>query len=196
MDSSVYTLIDGSAPVLLSAPHSFAHKRPSMRGVLKHGEPGTDYIVKKVCEETGAFGVYLNEPSVEFDPNFNKIESNEYKGAIKDLFETKKIEAVIDLHGLNEKIEYDFQIFYCVRFSRSRKLAMQLMGEMGKQKELKGCSYHVGYTPRNSQETITEYVCEGLRYPAIQVEIARYIREDPVLLSAVVAGLTAFVKSI
>lgn len=196
MDVKNYTLIEGKIPVLLSAPHVFAHMRPSLRGVLKQGEPFTDYFVSQVCAYTGAYGIALSQPSTEYDPNYHNLETNLYKQEIKRLVKEKKVKYVIDIHGLSNKHQYDVGIMYCMRFKKSKDLAYKLIDNLNKQKELRGISYYVGYNTKTLQESVTQFVAEKLKKTGLQIEIAQYIREDKTLLDAFIKGISLMIKSI
>lgn len=191
-----YNIIEGTYPVLISAPHVFSHKRPSIRGVMKQGEPNTDVLAKLIAQKTGAWVIYLKESSTEYDPNYHKLENNLYKAEIKNLVKEKKINTVIDIHGLSDFHHYDLGVFYGMRFRKSRDIAQSLVGELGKKRPLKDLTYCIGYTSKNLQETITEFVNEKLRLPAIQIEIARYIRLDAQLLESMADGISELIKKL
>jgi hypothetical protein len=191
-----YNVIEGIYPVLISAPHVFSHKRPSIRGVMKQGELNTDVLAKLIAQKTGAWVIYLTESSTEYDPNYHKLENNLYKSEIKNLVKEKKINTVIDIHGLNDFHHYDLGVFYGMRFRKSRDIAQSLVSELGKKRPLKDLTYCIGYTSKNLQETITEFVNEKLRLPAIQIEIAKYIRFDPELLENMAEGIAQLIKKL
>lgn len=56
--------------------------------------------------------------------------------------------------------------------------------------ELRGINVSVLRLLDNNQETITEFVASNLRIPAIQIEVARYIREDESLRNSFVENLS------
>lgn len=188
-----YSLIEGTAPVLVSAPHVFAHLRPSMRGVLKQGEPHTDELVKMVCSESGAYGIYLSDKETEYDPNYHQLENNLYKQEISTLVKNKKIKYLLDIHGLSDKHNYDVGITFCMRYRKSKELGDKILVELNKQKDLKDLSYYIGYSPKNFQETLTQYASEKLKIPSIQIEVARYIREDSKLLKEFSAAISSLI---
>lgn len=196
MEINHFAVIDGQKDVILSAPHVYPHKRPSLRGVLKQGEEYLDQVVIDVCASSHSYGIYLNQVCSEYDPNYQKLASNPYKQVIKDLILQKKINTVIDLHGLSNDHQYDIAIYYCIRFQKSKKLALEFLDILSKKKEFKGISFHIGYMAKNLQETVTEYVCEKLRKPAFQIEISRDIRKSPLLRSAFSSTLSEYITKI
>ena len=76
--NKTFEIISGKNPICFSAPHVFAHRRPSLSGLYKQGEPWTDYIVKHVCEESDCWGI-MSTNELDYDPNFYKVAKNEYK---------------------------------------------------------------------------------------------------------------------
>ena len=204
MELPVYKVIEGKNDVLLSAPHAFAHNRPTLRSTLKLGEEYTAEIVKEVCAITGSWGIYLDKTSEHFDPNYHKLDRNPYKEKILELLKEKKITKVIDIHGLSDFHSFDLGFSYCMRYSKSKSMAMQVIDRLAKKQELKGLSYHIWYDTKYNpwhgeddlQETITEFVCDQNKFPAIQLEIAWYVRKDPILRHAVIDGLSEFIMSL
>lgn len=191
-----FEIISGKVPVLISAPHVYAHRRPSIRGVLKQGEPRTGELVRDIVSVSGAYGIVSKSTMLDYDPNYNQLENNPYKFAVRELFKEKKVRMLIDIHGLSDHHQYDFGIFYCMRFKRSKDFTYKLLKELSAEKDLKNLSYYVGYTVKNGQETLTEFVSEKLKYPALQLEVARYIREDEKLFKAVEAAISRFISQI
>ena len=204
MELPVFKVIEGKRDILLSAPHVFPHSRPTLKSSLKQGEEYTDEIVKGVCLKTGAWGIYLCTNSPDFDPNYHRIERNPYKQKIFGLIKEGKVSKVIDIHGLSDFHNFDLGFYYCIRYLRSKNMANQIIDSLAKYPELKGLAYHIWYDtkfdPWNAQdslqETITKFVCGMNKYPAIQLEIAYYIRKDPVLRQAIIEGISQFVLSL
>ena len=60
--------------------------------------------------------------------------------------------------------------------------------------ELKGASIFLFRFLDNDQETLGEYVASKLRVPSVQIEIARYIREDEILRNAFIENLGKILK--
>jgi signal transduction histidine kinase len=77
---------------------------------MKQGEQFTDTLAKEIAQKTGAWAIYLTEPSTDYDPNYNKIERNLYKAEIENLVKKKKIETekeklISDLKKSKEALE-------------------------------------------------------------------------------------------
>ncbi|NMC09298.1 hypothetical protein GYA44_03165 [Candidatus Microgenomates bacterium] len=188
MNCPEYKVIQGKISLLLSAPHVYAHRRPRLNMAYKQGEPLTDAIVEEVCRNIECFGIYSSK-DIDYDPNFHKEKDNPYKQEIVEIVKTEKIKFVADIHGLSDEHLYDIGIYYPTKFLRSRKLAMKIKDSLG-HGELRGINVSVLRLLDNNQETITEFVASNLRIPAIQIEVARYIREDESLRNSFVENLS------
>jgi len=192
METAQFQVIDGKTPVLLSAPHCYAHRRPTIIGNYKLGEPYTDDIVKKVVNDSKAFGIYLTNECI-YDPNYQKERKNEYKQAIREIVIKNKVQRFIDIHGLKDNRDYDIAIYYTTKFRKSLEFAYEIEEALNRG-ELHGISTRIFRFLDNEQETLGEYVASKLRVPAVQLEIARYIRDDERLRSALIKNLSSLVE--
>jgi len=188
-DSSV-KVIEGNIPVCLSAPHGYPHRRPSLTMSYKWGEEYTGRIVEEITVRTGAWGVIQNEET-SYDPNWHKIKDNPYKAKVSEIIQKEKIKKFIDIHGLHDEHKYDVGIYYPTKFFNSIVLANDISNALDKGK-LKGLSICIFRCPDDLQETLGEYVADKLRVPSVQLEIARYIREDDKLRSEFVRNISSF----
>ncbi len=192
-ESKHFKIIKGSNPVLLSAPHVFGHRRPSLTLSYKLGEPWTNTIVEEVCANTGAWGIILVDET-DFDANFHPLEENPYKGEVANLIEEGKVTRFLDIHGLSDEHDFDIGVFYPSRFLKSIHLAQQL-GQSLNHGALRGSSTCIFRFEDNGQETLGEFVASKLRVPSIQVEVARYIREKPLLRNTFIENLSELLRS-
>ncbi len=192
METAQFQRIEGKVPVLLSAPHVYPHRRPTIMGSYKLGEPYTDNIVKEVSADSSSFGIYLSK-ECDYDPNFHKAMKNEYKKAVKEVVVKNKIERFVDIHGLRDNQDYDIGIYYTTRFSKSLQFAYEIEEELGRGL-LNGINIRIFRFLDNGQETLGEYVASKLRVPAVQLEIARYIREDEKLRKSLIKNLSTIVE--
>lgn len=189
-DISCVKVIKGSIPVLISAPHVHSHKRPSLTMSYKWGEEFTDRVVEEICIRTAGWGVIQNEET-DFDPNWQKLKENPYKSVVGDIITKEKITKFIDIHGLSDEFDYDLGIYYPTKFHKSIALANDLSGALNKG-DLRGMNICIFRYPDDLQETLGEYVANKLRVPSVQIEIARYIREDDKLRSVFVKNLSSY----
>jgi hypothetical protein len=168
-------IIEGKIKYLFSAPHPHPHRRPSFARKYKEYEQYTDDIVKEICKETGSWGIYIKD-QVEYDPNFHTKE-NPYKKEIEKIINKNEIEGFFDIHGLSDEHMIDVAIYYKTRFTNSIKLANKIAKKLD-QGKLKGLNIHILRLPEENRETLTQFVVSKLRVPSVQIEIARYLRQD------------------
>lgn len=186
-----FETVQGKFPILFSAPHAFAHKRPSLVRKYKDHEEYTDRIVKDICKESKSYGIYLTS-DVDYDPNYHKNE-NPYKKEVQRIVEENKIKEFIDIHGLSEDHMVDVAIYYKTRFFKSIRLAEEISKVLNKGK-LKGLNIQIFRLPENGRETLTEFCASQLRIPSVQIEIARYIREDKSLRNIFIENISHIIK--
>ncbi len=192
--STGYEILKGKKPILLSAPHVFNHRRPSLSGVYKQGEPWTDYILKHICEEMGAYGIFSTQ-EIDYDPNYYKISKNEYKKEVRDLIKARKIKLFVDIHGLSDEHPYDFGIHFLRRYTKSKKFAYDLAKKLNRGK-LRHSLIQVLFLNETKAESLSQYVTSELRVPSLQIEVSRYIREDEVLRESVIQNIRDFLDEI
>ncbi len=191
---NTFEIIKGKQPVLLSAPHVFPHRRPSLSGLYKQGEPWTDYIVKNICHSSEVYGIFSTE-QIDHDPNYYKIESNEYKKEVRELINEKKIKYFFDIHGLNDEYPYDFGIYYMNRYNKSKDIGYDLAKALNKG-GLRNCLIQTLNIKKNKAESLTEFAVSKLKVPSLQIEISRYIREDDILREALIKNFNDFLLTL
>ncbi|HCC67789.1 TPA: hypothetical protein DEP90_01075 [Patescibacteria group bacterium] len=187
-----FDIIEGQNRILLSAPHTHIHRRPNLLKKYKQGEKYTDDIVKGVCKKSGSFGIYITD-KVEYDPNYHPVSGNRYKKEIENIVRSNKIEKFFDIHGLNSIYDIDVVIYYKTRFRRSTKLAEDLARYIDRE-DLSGINIQILRLLDNHQESLTEFVASQLRVPAIQIEVARYIREDNELRESFIKNISEYLS--
>ncbi len=92
-----FCCIEGSVPVLVSAPHACRHMRD---GVEKMSEEFTAALAKQVAGLTGCHAIYTRYKSDE-DPNW--VTLGAYKSRVAELVLQHGIRFVIDLHGMTNR---------------------------------------------------------------------------------------------
>jgi hypothetical protein len=187
MNAQIFKTIKGEKPLLISAPHAYSHRRPSLTMSYKIGEQMTDNIVVDLCDKHKTYGIFLSNES-DFDPNYHKISDNPYKQQIKDIIDEDKIKYFIDIHGLKEGNLYDIAIYYPSGFSKSIRLANQIREGLDK-KDLRGTTVAILRFPDNYQKPLGKYVASSLRVPAVQLEVAKYIRDTDKLRNSFIENL-------
>lgn len=191
---SKYKVNKGKIPILVSAPHAFAHKRPSIEHNYKVEEKFTDTIAKKITQIIPVSSIF-STASQEFDPNFYPRKISPYKNEVASIVDSGRIEFMLDIHGLSETKAYDFGIYYPLKFYKSMRIARN-MAEFLAQKELRGTTIQILNFPKTFGESLSECVASNSGVPAVQIEIARYIREDDYLLNVVATRIADFIKTL
>jgi hypothetical protein len=186
-----HEVINGKTKYLFSAPHPHPHRRPSLGRKYKEYERYTDDIVKGICKKTTSFGIYIKD-QVDYDPNYHK-DNNPYKKEIDKIVKDNQIEQFIDIHGLSDSHMIDIAIYYKTRFRKSIDLAKDISEALNRGK-LKGLNIQILRLPEENRETLTEYLASTLRIPAVQIEIARYLRDDERLREEIVNNLSDLIK--
>ena len=184
-------IIEGRIPVLLSAPHVYPHRRPSLTLSYKGGEEFTDMIVREICGNTGAWGI-IQSKETPFDPNYHKITDNPYKEAVAQIIKVGNITKFLDIHGLNLSNEYDLGIYYPSKYFKSINLSKDISNAVDKGK-LRGINSCIFRLNDDLEETLGEYVASELKVPSVQLEVARYIRESDKLRNAFIGNLSEYV---
>ncbi len=171
-----FEIINGKLPILLSAPHVLNHYRSTLTMSYKQAEPYTDEIVKEVARRLNCYAIFATE-ELDYDPNSSKIENNPYKREVGRIMKEKKIKIILDIHGLSDKHNFDLAIFYATRYRNAKKLAYKIANGLNKE-ELREILIQMRNFKDNNNETICEFVNKNYKAIALQLEIARYIRED------------------
>lgn len=189
-----FKIIDGQLPILLSAPHTYPHRRPNLSGVYKGREEWLDVIIQSVCSKSAVHGIYVTN-DIDYDPNFSPLENNEYKSEVASLIKNKKIKYFIDIHGLNDMHEYDFGLLYANRYLKSKNLAYTLANGLNSG-GLRGSSMQVHNLVDGYGETLSHFVSSKLKVASVQVEIAKYIRDDAILRSEFIENLLSTIAKL
>ena len=99
-----FTIVPGTSSVMLSAPHSYTHKR---KGKLKSRDMGTLTIAKMLKSLTNAHIIYTNK-KINYDPNYDK--NNSYQNSLSKYIKKNNIKYLIDIHGSKKRKNFDLEI--------------------------------------------------------------------------------------
>lgn len=189
-------LIEGSSPILISAPHAAPIiKTKGERTYTRMAEKRADDIVKAVCKQNNIWGIFTEseKPLKGWQEEIYSI----YKKLIKDTVKSNNILLVIDIHGAKKDrpffLDYDFMLpnkhpndalvekllhkHYCKYFPASQ-LSKSFFREVN----------------GPGQKTLTYYVRKYLKIPAIQLEINKSLKENDETFLMVVKMLHSFIK--
>jgi len=192
MNTAQFETIEGKKPILFSAPHACLHRRPKLSMAYRQPEMFTDTIVREICALTGAWGIVLVS-DIDYDPNFRDLERNEFKKAVKEICKENSIKQFVDIHGMAKGSDFDLGIFFPTRFQKSKAFADLVRENIGID-ALYGINTSLFRFLDNEEETLGEFVAEKMKIPAIQIEIARYIREDEKLRESFVRNLSKLIN--
>ncbi|HAG07403.1 MAG: Uncharacterized protein XD69_1042 [Clostridia bacterium 62_21] len=189
---TVYTVLQGKVPVLVSAPHAVKHLRA---GVVepKEEDEYTGTLARLLHALTGCHAIYL--ASCDLDPNF--YDDCAYKAGLRDLVARNGIELVLDLHGSAIWRTYDIDIGTChgKALLGRPELAARLV-ECCKRHGIN--EVYVDHTFSGcGQPTVTRLVSRNLGVPALQLEINKRWRDPekhPEQFRALVECLAAYIR--
>jgi hypothetical protein len=165
--------IDGSIPLLLTAPHAVSHPR---RGGIKAADTFTGALVIQLCERTGAFGLVQQRMTGE-DPNFDAHGS--FKDALRGIVAGHRIACVLDLHGMARSRPWEVAI--------GTAAGVTLGGRTEMLHAVTGALRSEGMTnvlidddvafAARDPNTIAHFVWRTTRSPAMQIEIHKDFRD-------------------
>jgi len=174
-----YKEVRGIIPVLLTAPHA-----QSPNADLYTGE-----IVKKLANNTGAWGLISTISRNEID--YNRAEGREtpFRMRIDDLIRRGKIKYILDIHGMKERNLGDVELGTKMGTSASEEFISKLKETF--EKEGIECTIErIGFTGGD----IIEYHSDPPFVEAVQIEISRTLREHQ--RKKIVEILSRFIKRI
>lgn len=193
-----FEIIYGTFPVLITAPHAFGARRKNLTGVVRPAEMYTDEIAREIANGYGASAL-IPKTSMEYDPNYEpyspKKNINEFKASVADIVKKDNVKFVIDLHGLSDQMQYDFAIYFPSRFHKSRKLAFNIASAITRG-QLRDSIVQILNFPEDERESIGQFAVNTLEIAAVQVEVARYIREDELLKAEFISNIGKFISEL
>lgn len=174
-------IIRGTTSSLLSAPHAAPIiKRGWGGGYIKPREKHTEEVVRRVCNETGAWGISTNAGGVI--KNWDPYLYNKYRLLVRDIISTHNITLFIDIHGAHKSrpflVDYDFIIPlssapHAHDAVIHAAIRAKLLERFPKEKISKGFFRSFNGSGRH---TLTYHVRKRCAIPAIQFELNRTVR--------------------
>lgn len=95
-DAGEFDLVEGSIPVMVSAPHAVTHWRD---GRTKPSDDYTGSIALALAELTGAHAIVATRFS-HADPNWDPFEASAYKQALAAYIREHDVRVLLDIHGM------------------------------------------------------------------------------------------------
>jgi hypothetical protein len=174
----------GRGSILLSAPHGAVHCR---KGKLKNEDEFTVAMVRMVARLTGVHVIYARRRS-DSDPNW--YSDAPYKAILKTLIAEENISFVLDFHGSSAKRSFGIGIgtLHGQSCAGSMDIILNVLGahrfsnSASTRLERLDIDQTFPAVGAGNQETVTRFVWERLRIPAVQLEFnasLRTVREKP-----------------
>ena len=168
-DGCIY--LKGSAPILISAPHSSVHQR---MGKLKRQEYYTGALTALLNSICGCHAIYTNR-MMELDPNY--YDESPYKKKLADIVQSNNIKFILDLHGTGPEREHG--IYPGTGVDNEFLLGnTDLIDKLESSASIQKVSVGgLDVFPAAKQMTVTKYGAKVLGLPSMQLEINRMLRE-------------------
>jgi hypothetical protein len=160
-----FEVIEGEAPVIVTAPHA---TKPFREGQYRFSDGGgTAALARMLNKLSGATVIYTTFASPS-DPNY--YDDNAFKAALAALIVSKRPVLVLDLHGSHSYRPYDVDLGTMNGQSLQGKdaLVADIVRTL-KAEGLANLSYN--YFAASQNQTITKFVA-ARGVPAIQLEIS------------------------
>lgn len=168
-----WEIITWTIPVIFSAPHAVPQFRD---GEIKPCDEYTWEIVRKLCQETWAYGI-IRIKNLDDDPNYyNEWLSLDFKNEIIEMMKDNDIRYGFDIHGCRDGLWFSIDIGtnYGKNINEDTKLLSHI------QRDLKNNLWDVVVDTifeASKKEIVSTYVSEQTGCPYIELEICRALRE-------------------
>jgi len=193
-------IVEGTIPVLISAPHTRPIALHSKEGgnITKPAELRVARLLKRVCRQTGAWGIYMGGAGrVE---HWEESTFRAYKRAMRGIVEHSDTALFIDLHGFMEArpfaIDYDFKISRRKPYDHATVHLEHIVLKSLTSENIGGPISKTFFSRKNgiARKTLTYYSRHSLGIPAVQFEINKSVRDDARALRKLSKALYNIVK--
>lgn len=161
----------GKNSILLSAPHTFEHKR---KGKKKVKDYLTYSLIRVLSELSNCHVIYINK-EINYDPNFDS-ENNFYYEYLKKYIIENKIDFVLDLHAMeqNNISDFDLGVNNYKNINNNKSLVKEIIKELKKHEigNITVDAIHSG-----GKKTISSRLNKDLNIKTMQIEIGKKSRE-------------------
>ena len=168
-----WEIITWTIPVIFSAPHAVPQFRD---GEIKPRDEYTWEIVRKLCQETWAYGI-IRIKNLDDDPNYyNEWLSLDFKNEIIEMVKDNDIRYGFDIHGCRDGLWFSIDIGtnYGKNIFGNTELLLQIY------QNLQNNTWDVVVDTifeASKKEIVSTYVSEQTGFPYIELEICRALRE-------------------
>lgn len=165
-----FEIINGSIPIILSAPHSVKQTR---NGKIKEAEGETGAIVQILAEKTGAYAIYKTYNNND-DANYD-IYNNLYKEELKQIIESNNIKLLLDLHGAKYESNFDVEIGTDDGKNINDVKLVEILKDSFNKNGIKNVKENEKFKA-STIHTISKYISENTGISCVQIEIAGQFR--------------------
>lgn len=164
-----FLYLEGNIPILISAPHAVRHIRGKN---IKPSDEFTGSLVYLLQSLTGCHGLAVTK-LYGGDPNWDK--DCIYKEKISQIWREHDIQLVLDIHGAARTHPFDVDI----GTMRGRSLLekshlLSVVRNKFAEAGLNGIS--IDHFSAGEKNTVTKFVAEELKIPALQIELNKQFR--------------------
>jgi hypothetical protein len=175
-----FQYVEGTIPLLISAPHGAKHWRKSLDD-YKQEDEYTGGLAQLLGEQTGAHVIYVRR-KIDYDPNEDK--EIPYKDKVKEICDNNEIKLILDLHGAGIKNEFGVELGTmkgesCEKYLPKIKEIFNKYDFTEKNEpNITRLWIDKKFTGSgsNDKQRIIGFVWEELNIPAIQIEINGHLR--------------------
>jgi succinylglutamate desuccinylase len=183
-------VVEGSIPVLISAPHTrpIVKHDPTNGPYVKPKELRINPLVRQLCRETGAWGIFVRGKSTTI-ANWDSYLLRAYKKRLKNIVQEHGIALVLDIHGSETdrpfSVDYDFKVSR--RHPYDARHLETLLTKYLNEAELGGPVSKGFFSRQNGigRHTITYFIRRNFHIAAIQLEVNKFVRVDAALFQKV-----------
>lgn len=169
-----WKIINGTIPVIFSAPHAVAQVREWVR---KQSDKFTGKIVDEICKITWAYGI-VRVKNFGDDPNYyNDWLSWEFKQEIVDLMKSNGIKYWFDIHGCIDDLWFSINV--STNYWENVKWNLDFL--LSIKNSLVNDLWDVVVDKifdAWKDEIVSTFVSNQTQLPYVQLELCRSLRED------------------
>lgn len=189
-----YTILTGTVPVLLSAPHAVKHFRRA-NDEPKEEDEFTGTIVRLLHGLTSCHAMHAAR--ADLDANF--YDDCPYKEGLRTAVKEKGIKLVLDIHGAAAWRAFDIDIGTCKGAALlGRDGLLPPLLDAFRRHEINGVFVDSVFSGCG-QATVTRFVSEALGVPALQLEINKRFRDPenhPREFESLIQALEDYLKAV
>jgi hypothetical protein len=193
-------VVEGTIPVLISAPHTrpIAMKSRDGGSITKPAELRVARLLRRTCRKTGAWGIYMGgEGRME---HWEESTFRAYKRVLRSIVEQHNIALFIDLHGFMEArpfaVDYDFKISKRKPYEKETVRLEHIILKHLTSHDMGAPISKTFFSKENgiARKTLTYFTRRAFDIPAVQFEINKSVRDDPETLRKLSKALYNIVK--